>query len=118
MRRKGAWPILAIMTLAAMALLSILSVLEAPSVSAQEPSVPPNLWASLRFFVGTWEGHGETFVFVSEAIENIPAGFRARLTYRPLDADTFEQTFNLAPPGQDFTCNSKGVMKRMKGAQK
>jgi hypothetical protein len=58
----------------------------------------------------------KTFVFVSEAIENIPAGFKARLTYKILDADTFEQTFDLAPPGQEFTCYSKGVMKRQKGA--
>ena len=58
---------------------------------------------------------GKTFVFVSEAIENIPAGFKARLTYRILDPDTFEQTFDLAPPGQAFTCYSKGVMKRVKG---
>jgi hypothetical protein len=58
----------------------------------------------------------KSFVFVSESIENIPAGFKARLTYRILDADTFEQTFDLAPPGQEFTCYSKGVMKRQKGA--
>jgi hypothetical protein len=56
-----------------------------------------------------------SFVFVSEAIENIPAGFKARLTYKILDADSFEQTFDLAPPGQEFTCYSKGVMKRQKG---
>ncbi|HSA97056.1 MAG TPA: hypothetical protein VLJ16_13460 [Acidobacteriota bacterium] len=58
------------------------------------------------------------FVFVSEAIENIPAGFKARLTYRIVDSETFEQTFDLAPPGQEFTCYSKGLMKRQKGAPK
>ena len=61
---------------------------------------------------------GKTFVFVSESIENIPAGFRARLTYKILDADSFEQTFDLAPPGQEFACYSKGIMKRQKGAPK
>jgi len=61
---------------------------------------------------------GRPFVFVTESIENIPAGFRARLTYKFLDADTFEQTFDLAEPGQEFTCYSKGVMKRVKGAPK
>lgn len=61
---------------------------------------------------------GKTFVFVSEAIENIPAGFKARLTYKVLDADSFEQTFDLAPPGQEFTCYSKGIMKRQKGVSK
>ena len=58
---------------------------------------------------------GQPFVFVTESIENIPAGFKARLTYKFLDADTFEQTFDLAPPGQEFTCYSKGLMKRQKG---
>jgi hypothetical protein len=61
---------------------------------------------------------GKAFVFVSEAIENIPPGFKARLTYKVLDADTFEQTFDLAAPGQDFVCYSKGVMKRTKGEPK
>jgi len=61
---------------------------------------------------------GQTFVFVSTSIENIPAGFKARLTYRVLDPDSFEQTFDLAPPGQEFACYSKGVMKRQKGAPK
>jgi hypothetical protein len=58
---------------------------------------------------------GKILVFISEATENIPAGFKARLTYKILDADTFEQTFDLAAPGQDFQCYSKGVMKRTKG---
>ena len=56
---------------------------------------------------------GKALVFVSEAIENIPAGFSARLTYRILDDSSFEQTFDLAPPGQDLACYSKGVMKRV-----
>ena len=55
---------------------------------------------------------GRTFVFVSESIENIPPGFRARLTYKIVDPDTFEQTFDLAPPGREFTCYSAGIMKR------
>jgi hypothetical protein len=58
---------------------------------------------------------GETFVFLSEAIENLPPGFKARLTYRILDETRFEQTFDLAPPGEEMTCYSKGVMTR-KGA--
>jgi len=61
---------------------------------------------------------GKTFVFVTEAIENIPAGFKARLTYKVIDADTFEQTFDLAAPGKEFECYSKGVMKRKKGEPK
>jgi hypothetical protein len=61
---------------------------------------------------------GKTFVFVSEAIENIPPGFRARLSYRLVGPDSFEQTFDLASPGQDFQCYSKGIMQRTKGVSK
>jgi len=61
---------------------------------------------------------GQPFVFVTESIENIQPGFRARLTYKFLDPDTFEQTFDLAAPGQEFVCYSKGVMKRQRGASK
>jgi hypothetical protein len=61
------------------------------------------------------EADGKTFVFVSEAIENIPPGFRARLTYKILNENEFQQTFDLAQSGQDFACYSQGIMKR-KGA--
>lgn len=67
-----------------------------------------------QYVLESLPAEGQPFVFVSESIENIPAGFRARLTYRFLDADTYEQTFDLAPPGQEFTCYSKGLMKRVK----
>jgi hypothetical protein len=60
-------------------------------------------------------GDGKTFVFLSEAIENIPPGFKARLTYRILDENTFEQTFDLAPPGKEMACYAKGVMARKGG---
>jgi len=55
---------------------------------------------------------GKTFVFLSEAIENMPPGFKARLTYRIVDENSFEQTFDLAPPGKELTCYSKGLMTR------
>jgi hypothetical protein len=45
---------------------------------------------------------GKELVFVSEAIENIPAGYRARETYRFADRDSFEETFEIAKPGKDF----------------
>ena len=63
------------------------------------------------------EPDGRTFVFISEAIENIPLGFRARLTYKVLNENEFQQTFDLAQSGQEFTCYSQGIMKR-KGAAK
>jgi len=42
-------------------------------------------------------------VMNSEAIENIPAGFRARETYRFNGADAFEEIFEIAEPNADFT---------------
>lgn len=68
-----------------------------------------------EYVLETPPADGKTFVFVTERIENIPAGFKARLTYKVLDADTFEQTFDLAAPGKEFECYSRGVMKRQKG---
>jgi hypothetical protein len=55
-----------------------------------------------------------TFVFVSEAIENIPAGYRARETYRFISADEFEETFEMAEPGKDFAVYSQTKLKRVK----
>jgi len=39
-------------------------------------------------------------VFTSEAIENIPAGWRARETYVVTGPDEFEEVFELAEPGK------------------
>src|SRR4030095_2881561 len=38
-------------------------------------------------------------VFVSESIENIPSGWRARETYRVVGPEEFVQRFGLAEPG-------------------
>lgn len=55
----------------------------------------------------------KSLVFVSEQIENIPPGWKARLTYKILDDNEFQQTFDLAGPGAEFECYSTGVMKRI-----
>jgi len=57
-------------------------------------------------------GDGKTLVCVSEQIENIPPGWKARLTYEIVNENEFKQTFDLAPPGQDLACYSTGAMKR------
>lgn len=57
---------------------------------------------------------GTTIVFISESIENIPAGFRAKETYHLNGADEFTETFELAEPGKDFELYSKAVLKRVK----
>lgn len=55
---------------------------------------------------------GKTIAFISEAIENIPAGFRARETYHIISNDEFTETFELAEPGKEFELYSKAILKR------
>ncbi len=54
----------------------------------------------------------KTLVFVSEAIENIAPGWRARETYRVFSSDEFEEVFELAPPGKGFELYSKSHLHR------
>jgi hypothetical protein len=56
----------------------------------------------------------KTIVFTSESIENIPAGFRARETYKLLGPDEFIEVFEIAEPGKDFERYSEGHFKRKK----
>ena len=56
----------------------------------------------------------KTIVFTSENIENVPTGIRSRETYTILNADEFEEVFELAPPGKDFAVYSRGRFKRVK----
>lgn len=70
--------------------------------------------------------HGESFVnqyasesgkdgsllFISENIENIPAGFRARETYTITGPDTFTERFEIAEPGKDFEVYDETVFRR------
>jgi hypothetical protein len=53
-------------------------------------------------------------VFVSEAIENIPAGYRARETYTILGHDEFIERFEIAEPGRDFALYSEAHLKRVR----
>jgi len=55
---------------------------------------------------------GNTFIFRSETIENIPAGWRARETYRILNASELVATFELAGPGKDYEIYSESRLKR------
>ena len=56
----------------------------------------------------------KTIVFVSEAIENIPAGYRARETYTILSPDEFTERFEIADPGKDFELYSEARLKRVR----
>ena len=59
------------------------------------------------------DGDGRT-VFVSEAIENIPTGFKARETYTRIDDDHFTEVFELAEPGKPFTIYSRTAFTRVR----
>ncbi|HSB66297.1 MAG TPA: hypothetical protein VLD65_06945 [Anaerolineales bacterium] len=51
------------------------------------------------------EGHSpdfKEFSFISESIENIPSGWRARESYQVLSPEELIETFELAAPGKDF----------------
>jgi len=51
-------------------------------------------------------------VFESEAFENLPAGWRARESYRRSSAEAFEETFELSAPGQPFEIYSRTRFER------
>lgn len=52
--------------------------------------------------------------FQSEAIENIPAGYRARETYTVTGPGAFVERFELAEPGKDFEVYTETRFKRKK----
>ena len=56
----------------------------------------------------------KTLVFITESIENIPAGFKAKETYRILSDDEIEETFEIAEPGKEFAVYSKVKLVRQK----
>ncbi len=59
------------------------------------------------------EETGDGFVrFTSEAIENIPTGYRARETYIPNGPDSFTERFEIAEPGKDFEVYSETHFRR------
>lgn len=57
-------------------------------------------------------GDGITFTFVSELIENAPAGTKAKLIFKRLDDNTIEQSFHVAFPGHEYGCLSINKLKR------
>ena len=54
------------------------------------------------------------WVFTTESIENIPAGWRARETYVVHGRDEFEEVFELAEPGKEFELYSRTRLKRVR----
>ena len=67
-----------------------------------------------QFVLDSLSVDGKTFVLVSESVENAPAEFRARMTYKITDAGAFTETFELAPPGEEFSVYIENNWKRRK----
>jgi hypothetical protein len=53
-------------------------------------------------------------VFESEALENVPAGWKARETYQAVSADEFTETFELASGTASYEVYSKTRFKRVR----
>ena len=51
-------------------------------------------------------------IFTTEAIENIPSGFRARETSVLTGSDQFEEVFEIAEPGKEFEIYSRSRLTR------
>jgi hypothetical protein len=65
-------------------------------------------------YVADGESAATTVVFVTEAIENIPPGWRARETYVLHGPDEFEEVFELAEGGKEFEVYSRTRFKRVR----
>lgn len=60
----------------------------------------------------TTSNSGDATIFSSESIENIPAGWRARETYKIVGPDEFVEVFELAGPSKDFEVYSEARLRR------
>jgi len=57
---------------------------------------------------------GRTITMTTELIESFEPGWRARLTFRIIDEDTFEQRLELAQPDKDYFTCQEGTLRRKK----
>lgn len=67
-----------------------------------------------QYLMSSLSADGKTIVFTTESIENIPAGFRARETYKILSPDEFLEVFEIAEPGKEFQIYSESRLRRKK----
>lgn len=65
-----------------------------------------------QYYAQTLTPDAKTIVFLSENLENLPVGFRARETYKVLNENEFVEIFELAPPGKEFSVYSENHFKR------
>ncbi|QEC69237.1 DUF1579 domain-containing protein [Panacibacter ginsenosidivorans] len=65
-----------------------------------------------QYRLGSISADGKTIIFISEAIENINEGWRAKETYELKNENEFVETFELAPPNGQFEVYTKTVLQR------
>jgi hypothetical protein len=66
-----------------------------------------------QYILDSLSSDKKTIVFLSEAIENIPKGWRARETYI-VGANTLTEIFNLAEPNKNFEPYTKAILTKKK----
>ncbi len=66
-----------------------------------------------QYIVESWDSDNQIIVMVTEAIENISPGWRARTTYEILDENEFHETFDLSGPGKEWVCYITNKFKRV-----
>lgn len=54
----------------------------------------------------------QTYVFVTESVENMPGGYRARQMFRFVNDKEFGETFEVAAPGKNFVVYTKAIMRK------
>jgi len=65
-------------------------------------------------YVMAAESSAGTVVFETEALENVPAGWKARETYEVVSPDEFIETFELASGGGAYEIYSKARFRRVR----
>jgi hypothetical protein len=59
------------------------------------------------------QDEGKDIVFITDNIENIPPGWRAKESYKILSPDEFIEVFELAAPGKDFELYTQCQLRRL-----
>ena len=65
-----------------------------------------------QYILESISSDGRTFTFVTETIENIPKGWKARETYTFNDKGELLEVFDLAEPDKDFELYSKATLSK------
>lgn len=66
-----------------------------------------------QYLIESISPDGKTIVFVTEAIENIPKGWRGRETYT-ISENQLTEVFDLAEPGKEFELYTSATFKKVK----